>query len=64
MKREKISPDAKILIVLKYLSYDCSVNAFHDYFQLGESTAMMCVKKFIGILSILLHSEFRDVYLQ
>lgn len=58
-KRKKISCDAKILIALKYLSYGCSVNAFRDYFQVGESTALLCVKKFIRILA---HSELRDVY--
>jgi len=45
--REPISTDAKILISLKYLAYGTSVNAFRDYFQLGESTAMECVKQFI-----------------
>jgi hypothetical protein len=49
--RERISTDAKILISLKYLAYGCSVNAFRDYFQLGESTAMLCVKTFIKVIS-------------
>jgi hypothetical protein len=35
------------LMALKYLAYGCSVNAFRDYFQIGESTAMKCVKVFI-----------------
>jgi len=43
----KISTDGKILMALKYLAYGCSVNAFRDYFQIGESTAMKCVKVFI-----------------
>jgi hypothetical protein len=45
--REAISTDAKILISLKYLAHGTSVNAFQGYFQLGESTAMECVKQFI-----------------
>jgi hypothetical protein len=43
-KRENISSDAKILIALKYLANGTTVNAFRDYFQIGESTAMKCVK--------------------
>ena len=56
---EKISTDARILIALKYLAYGCSVNAFQDYFQVGESTAMACVKKFIKAIS---NSEFRTKF--
>jgi hypothetical protein len=42
-KQRKISTDAKILIALKFLAYGSSVNAFCDYFQLGESTAFLCI---------------------
>ena len=42
--RRRVSVDAKILISLKYLAYGCSVNAFRDYFQIGESTALLSVK--------------------
>jgi hypothetical protein len=59
-KRNKISCDAKILIALKYLSYGCSVNSFRDYFQIGESTALLCVKKFIKLVS---NSELHGTYL-
>jgi nucleoside permease NupC len=59
-KQKMISIDAKILISLKYLAYGCSVNAFHNYFQLGKTTSMLCVKKFIKILP---HSELCDIYL-
>jgi hypothetical protein len=31
-----ISVDAKILIALKYVSYGTAINAFRDYFQMGE----------------------------
>jgi hypothetical protein len=44
---QKISADGKILMALKYLANGCSINALQDYFQMGESTAMKCVKIFI-----------------
>jgi hypothetical protein len=57
--RKRVRMDAKILISLKYLAYSCSVNAFHDYFQLGKSTAMLCVKKFTQSMA---NSEFQKAY--
>jgi hypothetical protein len=57
--RLKISVDGKILMALKYLAYGCSVNAFRDYFQMGESTAMKCVKMFIKEMT---KSSFRTKY--
>jgi hypothetical protein len=57
--RKRVSTDAKILISVKYLAYGCSVNAFHDYFQLGEATAMLCVKKFTQSMA---NSEFQKAY--
>jgi hypothetical protein len=45
-KRKKISTDAKILMALKCLAYGTCVNAFRDYFQLGESSARLCVLHF------------------
>jgi len=44
--KRRVSTDAKLLISLKYLGYGCSVNAFRDYFQVGESTALLSIKKF------------------
>jgi hypothetical protein len=46
-----VCTDAKILISLKYLAYGCSINAFWDYFQLGESTVMLCVRKFTSSIA-------------
>jgi hypothetical protein len=60
-KRQKVSADAKILITLKYLAYGCSINSFRDYFQMGESTAMMCVKKVTKLMSS--STEFRSRFL-
>jgi len=48
---QRVCTDAKILISLKYLAYGCSVNAFRDYFQLGESTSMLCVRKFTSSIA-------------
>jgi len=47
----RVSVDAKILISLKYLAYGCSVNAFWDYFQIGESTALLSVKLFTSCIA-------------
>jgi hypothetical protein len=58
-KREKVSTDAKLLIALKYLAYGTTVNAFRDYFQVGESTAMKCVKLFTKEITT---SPFRQEY--
>jgi hypothetical protein len=49
--RRRVSSDAKILISLKYLAYGCSINSFHDYFQVGESTAMLSMKEFTKSIS-------------
>ena len=49
--RRRVITDAKILISLKYLAYGCSVNAFRDYFQVGESTALLSAKKFTKCIS-------------
>jgi hypothetical protein len=57
--KAKISSHAKILIALKYLCYGCSVNAFRDYFQLGESTAMKSVKL---LTKELVQSPFRNEF--
>ena len=60
--RQSISPDAKILVALKYLAYGVSVNAFRDYFQLGESTALACCEKFVQALVQI--PELREKYLR
>jgi hypothetical protein len=49
--RRRVCTDAKKKISLKYLAYGCSINAFQDYFQLGESTAMLCVRKFTSSIA-------------
>jgi hypothetical protein len=60
MKWQKICTDAKILIALKCLAYGSSVNSFHDYFQLGESIAYLCVEKLThGIVD---DEQFRQLY--
>ncbi len=51
-RRRSISIDAKLLISLKYMSYGTAINAFRDYFQMGESTSWLCLHHFVrGVLS-------------
>ena len=56
------SVDAKLLIALKYLAYGVSVNCFRDYFQMGETTALLCCEKFVRCLIRI--NELRDKYLR
>ena len=50
-RRRSISIDAKMLIALKYMSYGTAINAFRDYFQMGESTSRLCLRHFVsGVL--------------
>jgi len=58
-RRVRVGTDAKLLIALKYLAYGCSVNSFRDYFQIGESTAMECVKRFVHAIA---DSPFQKKY--
>jgi hypothetical protein len=61
-RRESISTDAKILVALKYLAYGSAINAFRDYFQMGESTCRLCISHFVrGILSC---DDIRSKYLR
>jgi hypothetical protein len=48
--RRSICVDAKLLIALKYLAYGTAINAFRDYFQMGESTSRLCVTNFVTTL--------------
>jgi len=48
-------------MALKFLAYGCSVNSFRDYFQMGESTALKCVKLFTLARST--SREFCNAYL-
>jgi hypothetical protein len=61
-KRRKVSADAKILISLKALAYGTSVNAFRDYFQMGESTACLCLIHFI--YGVFKNEDYRSRYLR
>jgi hypothetical protein len=59
-RRQSISIDAKILMALKYISYGAAINAFRDYFQMGESTSRLCVSHFVrGVLSC---NDIRNKY--
>ena len=59
-KRQSISIDTKIMISLKYMAYGTAINAFRDYFQMGESTSRLCLKHFVtGVLG---SDEIRNKY--
>jgi hypothetical protein len=60
--RKSISPHVKILMGLKLLAYGVSPSAFQDYFQMGESTALLCLKELAKVVS---HSEvLKESYLR
>jgi len=44
--QETVGLDCKLLMALKANAYGVAANAFHDYFQMGESTACKCCKCF------------------
>jgi len=49
--RPGICPKVKILMALKILAYGCSPSAFQDYFQMGVSTACLCLLKMCRALA-------------
>lgn len=57
-----IHPHVKFLAAQKIMCYGVSFSAFHDYFQMGESTASLCVSKLSrGIVEC---PEIAEVYLR
>jgi hypothetical protein len=46
-----ICPKVKLLMALKILAYGVAPTAFQDYFQMGITTAHVCLKKFCKIIS-------------
>ena len=60
--RPSIAPEVKFLAAQKKLCYGVSFSAFQDYFQMGDSTARLCVSKLTrGIVNC---PEIADVYLR
>ena len=51
----------KILTALKTVSYGVAFSAFQSYFQMGDSTACLCVSKFCG--GIFNNKNICDTYL-
>jgi hypothetical protein len=49
-KRQAICPKVKLLMALKCLAFGVSPVAFIDYFQMGESTGVLCLKSFFHLL--------------
>ncbi len=48
------------MIALKYVSYGTAINAFRDYFQMGESTSRLCLRHFAQ--GVLASDEIRNKY--
>ena len=61
-KRRSIMPVVKLLAALKLLCYGISFSGFQDYFQMGESTARLCVRKFSRAL--VLNNNINSLYLR
>jgi len=49
--KRTICPTAKLLYGLKLLAYGVSSSAFCDYFQMGETTGRLCLKKLVAVVS-------------
>lgn len=60
--QKTICIDAKLLIALKHLAYGCATNSWTDYFQMGESTARLCVERFCFCVST--NSNLRSIFLR
>jgi Plant transposon protein len=57
-----IDPKVKLLMALKCLGYGVSPSAFQDYFQMGESTGIECIKRFCrGVVE---DDEIKNKYLR
>ncbi len=59
--RESIDPIVKFLSAQKLICYGVSFSAFKDYFQIGESTARLCLRKLTR--GIVMCSAISDQYL-
>jgi len=60
--RGTIGLDVKLLMALKVNSYGVAANVFHNYFQMGESTACKCCKYFNEAIAQC--KELTAIYLQ
>ena len=59
--RESIDPIVKFQSAQKLICYGVSFSAFKDYFQIGESTARLCLRKLTR--GIVMCSAISDQYL-
>jgi len=59
--RETIGMDVKTMMALKVNAYGVAANPFHNYYQMGESTARTCCECFSEVLSHC--NELTHVYL-
>jgi hypothetical protein len=56
-----ICPKVKLLMGLKCIAYGVSRSAFQDYFQMGKTTGMDCLKKLARCVSS--SEELRSIFL-
>ena len=61
-KRKSIYPEVKLLTALKIMGYGVAGIAFCDYFQMGESTALLCVMELAT--TIVTDEEIRSTYMR
>jgi hypothetical protein len=57
-----ICPKVKLLMALQLLAYSCSPTAFQAYYQMGVTTAQLCLKNFCK--SLVQDLELRSTYLR
>ncbi|XP_016651027.1 PREDICTED: uncharacterized protein LOC103336966 [Prunus mume] len=48
--RQSISPEQKLTVVFQMLAYGCSADSTDEYYRLGESTALECLRKFCSVI--------------
>jgi len=61
-KRRSIYPEVKLLAALKIMGYGVAGLTFCDYFQMGESTALLCVMELAA--TIVHDKEIRTTYMR
>ncbi|CAH9080302.1 unnamed protein product [Cuscuta europaea] len=53
-----LSPLQKVIAAIRMLAYGCSADSLDEYVQIGESTAIECLKKFCGAIIGLFEEQY------
>ncbi|XP_021805875.1 uncharacterized protein LOC110749960 [Prunus avium] len=48
--RQSLSPEQKLTAVFRMLAYGCSADSTDEYYRLGESTSLECLRKFCSVI--------------